>query len=634
MKTLLFRLVASVIVISGLAVALYWPGLHGAFLFDDEVNILAAEGLRMVELSPQSIRRAISEGGAGPSGRPVAQLSFALNHYASGFAPFAFKATNLAIHLATGLLVFLLGLRLLKKPAYAALLAAFWLLHPIQLTAVLHVVQRMTSLSALFLFAAMLLHIQARSSGQRTQTASLLLAWCVFWPLSFFSKETGALFPCFALVWELIVRRAWHGRIDGFARRLAIALGIGLVAGIVYALMPAGQWLWAGYAFRPFTLIERLLTEGRILWFYLGLISVPRLDALGLHHDDIQTSTGLLSPPTTPLALLGMLGLLWVAWRLRRSQPLILFGIAWFFVGHLLESTVLPLELAHEHRNYLPLFGVLLAGMGMLSNAVNAGGERKLLGLALAAAMLLYGSFITGLRAHQFGDELRRTQIETQHHPESARAQYDAGRALAALPDAAFLDRPIHSFARTHFLKSSGLDPRSKNGLLGILLLDCHAGLPVDPSVVRALGRRLGKTAFAPGDNSTMYALKEMAIAGTLCLSRSDVEALFAAALENASVSAHQQARLLSWLGDYLTLGARDLGAAEAVLDKSLALAPYNASTRLKRAQLAFLRERHAEARKMLEELHDADLQRSEAETRALLLECLSPARSGQCSGK
>jgi hypothetical protein len=226
---------------------------------------------------------------------------------------------------------------------------------------VLHVVQRMTSLSALFLLAALLLHLRGREQGGRAGAAMLMLAWAFLWPLSFLSKETGALFPLFALAWELIVRRRSRGNLDRFARVLAALAGLCLAAGMAYVLSPRGQWLWSGYEFRPFSLVERLLTEARVLWFYLGLIVAPRLEALGLYHDDIAASTNLVSPWSTLPSLLGLIGLAWLAWRMRTRASLVAFGIAWYLIGHAMESTVLPLEIAHEHRNYIPIFGVLIA---------------------------------------------------------------------------------------------------------------------------------------------------------------------------------------------------------------------------------------------------------------------------------
>lgn len=625
-----------------IALAAFWPGLHGGFFFDDQPSILQAEGVQLETLSPGSLRQAAASGHSGPSGRPVAQLSFALNHYFSGLDPFAFKATNLAIHAVSGLLVFFLALRLLTadRPRAspgtalipAAILAVVWLLHPIQLLPVLHVVQRMTSLSALFLFAALLAHVSGRERG-RAGAAGLILAWGVFWPLSFFSKESGALFPFFALAWELLVRRA-NGGLDGFARWLAVLAALTLAAGAIYAALPAGRWLWAGYSLRDFSPVERLLTEGRVLWFYLGLILLPRMEAFGLYHDDIPLSTGLFDPWTTLPALAGLAGLAGLAWHLRGRAPLVSFGIACFLIGHGLESTLLPLEIAHEHRNYVPLFGILLAGAWLFARALENPGPRKTFAIALAVVVLAYLPFITVLRAHQFGEELRRTQIEAQHHRASARAQQEAGWALARLADSSLPDSPAYSFARTHYELAGKLDPVFKVSLLGLIHLNCKAGRLVEREWIAELVRRLRETPFAPADRNVLYNLKEMAINGTLCLERADIEDIFAAARTNSTVAPHLRAMLHSWLADYLALGARDLPAAVTELDRSLALVPHTPSNRFKRAQLDFLLGRYEEAGRKFSALGDAPLSRSERETLAQLQACLdSGDPAARCRG-
>lgn len=616
------------------------PGLGGGFFFDDYPNLVDNPSIQIASLDGASLRQALAGPAASPFGRPVSVASFALTHYFFGLDPYAFKAVNLAIHLFSGLLVFWLARQLLgalpagnprRRDGLALWLAAVWLLHPIQLLAVLHAVQRMTSLSALFLFAGLLLHIRAR---ERNSVAGLLLAWGVCWPLSFFSKESGALFPFFVLAWELIVRRAAQGGLDRYARALAVLAGLTFLAGLAYLALPSGRWLLAGYESRPFTLAERLLTEGRVLWFYLGLIALPRLEALGLQHDDIALSTGLTEPWTTLPALLGLAGLAWLAWRLRARAPLVVFGIAWFFIGHALESTLLPLEIAHEHRNYVPLFGVLIAAATLLGRALAAAGSRKTLGLALAGLALLYLPFVTALRAHQFGEAVRRTQIEAQHHRGSARAQFDAGRALALLPDASLRDSPARSFARAHLQRAGELDANFKTSWLLLIHLDCRAGLGGDPALVAELAKRLLETPFGPGDVTTLYALKEMAIEGSLCLARPEVERLFAAAQANPRLGAHPRMLMHSWLADYLALKARDLPAATAELERALAISPLNPSNRLKRAQLDFLQGRYKEAAGRLDGLDEAALAGTERKTQAQLRACLAsdnPAKG--CGG-
>ncbi|WP_202948890.1 tetratricopeptide repeat protein [Polaromonas sp. CF318] len=625
---------AAAVLAAALLAAIYWPGLHGNFFFDDGPSITLADGVRLETLSSESLRQALASGGAGPSGRPVAQLSFALNHYFSGFNPFAFKATNLAIHFACGLLVLALSRRLLGTARPLAqqrnlliasgAVTALWLLHPIQLLPVLHAVQRMTSLSAFFLLAALLLHIRGRESAGRVAAAWLLLAWTVFWPLSCLSKESGLLFPVFVLAWELLVRRNSVGHLDRFARGLMALTALLLAAGLAYALSARAQWLWAGYQLRPFSLTERLLTESRVLWFYLDLIVAPNLKAFGLYHDDFVVSTGLLTPWTTLPALLGLAGLALLAWWTRRRAPLVALGILWFLIGHALESTVLPLELVHEHRNYLPVLGILMVAGWALTLALERQGTHRRIGVMLAAAALGYSLLVTALRSHQFGEEVRRTQVEARNHPSSARAQHEAGVSLAGLPEAALRDSPTYALARTHYETAGKLDPNLKMSWLGLIHLSCQAGMPAKQADVDELARRLRQTPFAPGDTGVLYNLKEMSIAGSICLTRVETDAVFAAALANPGVSPGIQAMLHSWHADYLWLRERDLAAARRALSQSLALNPSNPSNRLKWAQLLMLSGEMAQARQLLESLRTGYFPAEERKTLDELLAALN----------
>ncbi|MCP5011731.1 MAG: pilus assembly protein PilF, partial [Aestuariibacter sp.] len=413
-----------------IVVSLYWSGLYGGFFFDDRNNILLLESIQLTELSQRSIYDALTSGIASYIGRPIAQLSFALNHYFSGFDPFTFKATNLFIHLVTGLLVYLAARRLLISEAIAGFAAMLWLVHPIQLTSVLYVVQRMTSLSTLFLLAGFLLHMGGRERGGRKGMALILLAWALCWPLSILSKEIGALFPLFILAWEMIIRRSKTLQLDRFARLLTVATAVVFTGAFIYVVIIESQWLLGVYTTRDFSMTERLLTEGRVLWFYLGLMVFPRLESFALYHDDILLSTGLLSPWTTLPSLLGLAGIAWLAWRARLTAPLLSFGIAWFLIGHGLESTILPLEIAHEHRNYLPSFGLVIIAGWALAHSVKHSGWQKTLGITLAIGVMISFAITTALRAHQFGDELRRTQIEVQHHPNSMRTNNEAANAI------------------------------------------------------------------------------------------------------------------------------------------------------------------------------------------------------------
>jgi len=347
---------------------------------------------------------------------------------------------------------------------------------------------------------------------------------------------------------------------------------------------------------------------------------LPRLEAFGLYHDDIVVSTGWLTPWTTLPALVGLAVLFGLAWGLRKRAPLVSFGIAWFFVGHSLESTVLPLELAHEHRNYLPLFGLLLAGAWGLLHALQSKGERKTVGVAMALAALAYFPFVTVLRSSQFGNDGLRTQLEAQHHRTSPRAQFEAGRVLAGLPDATQANATTYSFALRHYEIAGELDPNFKMGWLGMIALNCRAKLPAEKAWVDELSHRLQSTPFAPGDRNVLYGLKEMSIDGHLCLSRMDVDRIFAAALANPGVGPGIAAMLHSWHADYLWLSQKDMPAARAALSTSLTLNPSNPSNRLKWAQLLYLDGEREPARVHLLALQDQNLSSEERQTLAELL--------------
>jgi protein O-mannosyl-transferase len=230
------------------------------------------------------------------------------------------------------------------------------------------------------------------------------------------------------------------------------------------------------------------------------------------------------------------------------------------------------------------------------------------------------------LRAHQFGDEVRRTQLEAQHHRTSARAQYEAGRVLTALSESAAPNSPTYFLARRHFELAGELDPDFKFSLLSLIHLNCKAGIPAVQAEVNELGRRLRQAHFAPADRNVLYSLKEMSIDGSVCLDRPEVDGLFAAALANVGVSPAVRAMLHSWHADYLWLHEHDILAARGALGRSLALNQSSPSNRLKWAQLRLISGEIGQAVELLLELRDENFSTSERNT---LNELLAAHRVG-----
>lgn len=451
---------ALVIMVAATVLA-YWPGLHGPFLFDDNSNITDNPALHFAGFTLQDLMRAAFSSRSGLLFRPISMLSFAFNFYFFGSEVFSFKLTNVIIHLINALLILWLTQRLLvncrrrfqfnwtdKQLRWTAVIVcAAWALHPLNLTSVLYVVQRMTSLAALFTLAGMLAYIYGRERSQSGRTG-----WPLVWVLTpflgvigLFCKEDAALLPLYLLVIEWLIF-GFRGSEDRRARNVYVFYVCGLILpGLLgLAFLVTHGWFLALYAGRDFTLTERVLTESRVMLLYIKWIFFPDIRQLALYHDDLQLSTGLLSPITTLLSLFALIALIVIALWQRKSRPLLSLGILWFFAGQMMESTVLPLLIAFEHRNYLPDYGLLLAFFSLLLLPASSGSHvlRPSLRWMLAALTIPVLFSATFIRADEWRSYLSFSYFEALHHPESEQALYSLGQAYSNLALSGQLTNP------------------------------------------------------------------------------------------------------------------------------------------------------------------------------------------------
>jgi tetratricopeptide (TPR) repeat protein len=352
---------------------IYWPGLAGPLVLDDVANL---EPLTAIGSDALDWREVLGESGHGIGRRPIAVLSFIANWLTSGGEVWSLKYTNLLIHLLCGTLLFWLSGRLLGEPLagvaarrwwLALLVAALWLLTPMLVSTVLYVVQRMAQLATLFVLAGLTCYVIGRQRLTKHRPSGIglmLLCFLVFWPLATLSKQNGALLPLLAAAVEFgfFSRPRSPGDRRLVNGLLAFVVGVpALCAAVVLAVDP--DVLGGAYQARDFTTYERVLSEARILWDYAAnLLMLPGGSPFGLFHDDVRVSRGLVEPPTTLVAIAGWIALLVLAWLARGGAwSAIVFGPVFFLAAHLLESTVFPLELYFEHRNYLPSVGLFLS---------------------------------------------------------------------------------------------------------------------------------------------------------------------------------------------------------------------------------------------------------------------------------
>lgn len=369
MTTTINRLWLSVLfLVSGITtIVAYWLGLNSPFLLDDIPNMEAIG--RYAHLGGwRDFALYLLQGDSGANGRPLSLATFYINDQTwHGMDARDFKYTNLMLHLLNGVLVFGLTHRLLPylplktpwKLGLPLLVSSIWLLHPMHTNTVLYAVQRMTELSAFFSLVALLCYLHGReqiNTGKTTGWIWLVLGFGFATLLATLSKENGALTVMYLLVIEYtLLRPLGHLTTSRLTQLLRIGawLALGSLSFMLF------KWGWIDRSGRAFTTTERLMTEMRIIWDYLSHILIPRYHGNSLLHDDIIVSKSLIHPMTTLFALLGLLAIAVGAWFGRQRYPVVVFGIAWFFAGHLLESTTIALELYFEHRNYLPMLGLV-----------------------------------------------------------------------------------------------------------------------------------------------------------------------------------------------------------------------------------------------------------------------------------
>ena len=442
-----------------LTVCLYAIGLDSDFLLDDASNLSG-----LAEIEQHGFLYYIFSGTSGPSGRPLSLLSFALQYPAWPDNPVAFKAVNLALHCANGILVWLISARLIRpleqdqvrRRLFVFFTTAVWLLHPMQLSTVLYVVQRMTLLSALFTLAGLWAWLCCRDAviqrpGPRAYLKLMApVALCLV--LSILAKENGILLLLYIIVIEktLYASRGAAGLKNG----LLLVLALPLLALLVY-LLAGLDGIIAGYQNRPFTLAERLLTQPSVLLVYLKHILLPMYGAYGLYHDDFPVSAGLLAPPYTLLSIAGLLLLFLAGLRYRKSAPVFGFAALWFLAGHVLEASFVNLELYFEHRNYLPSLGVLFGLNYLLLKFIKRRQYRLSAGLAgLVYCALVMGAFY--LEATLWSQPRLQALEWVKNHPASERALTSLAYEYA---DSGQYEQMIEVYTRLERLKPDHIYP-------------------------------------------------------------------------------------------------------------------------------------------------------------------------------
>ncbi len=466
-----FSLTTSAILI----IVIYTNTLQANWHYDDYLNIVKNTNVHLEKMSWKGLSNAFY---AAPQygsklARPVAYLSFALNYYFHGDDVFGYHLVNILIHFISTLFLFLVIKLLLCLPAcrgrydknaeaIACLAVLFWASHPIQVTAVTYIVQRMASFAAMFYIIGVYLYVKARLSKN--------LKWrCLFFSLcavcgifAFGCKENAIIFPVAIIFLEIFLFRY-----DRSLLKLRYGIMIGAILGGLF-LTSCYYLDWSNihqnFEIRPFSMVQRLLTEPRGIFFYLSLLLYPTTSRLALIHD-FPVSTTLFQPWTTLPAILFLILIICSTFFFRQKQPLIAFCIIFFFLNHIVEGSFLSLELIYEHRNYLPSMLLFLPLAMAINQLLDYFKSRSLIYGLIAfctSFVLIAHGHTTYMYNQTFRDGLALWQDNVDKAPNLSITHNNFGQALRM--------KGLRSLAAKQFLTAFEVDRYQNKRQKGIVL--------------------------------------------------------------------------------------------------------------------------------------------------------------------
>lgn len=453
---------------------IYAAALTAGLQFDDRANL---NGLRQVA-DGRSLLQFVFSGNAGPLGRPLSLLSFGLQGASWPAHPEDFIYVNILIHLLNGCLVAWLALLLSeqifgRRQLYPALLtAAIWLAMPLLASSSLMIIQRMATLAGTMTLLGLLVFVKIRLAPALRDWARVLLCGLVlivFTGLAASAKENGALFPVQCLAIEILISHNAANRLKKWAamawRGLFLYVPVLLIVIYLLSRLPYAEGTIVA---RGFDGTSRLLFEAKALIVYLLHGFVPRANTIGPFHDQMIVDGGLSFYVSTCLAVVFWVVLGWILFRKRAVYPELVFGYIWYLGSHLLESSTVALELYFEHRNYIPMVGVVMALVFFSFRFRKTIGERLYyplsLGYALLMAVVLYG------QTTLWGNPFMSAVMWSHHNPASPRAMLNL---VAIYQDGGSYDAALKTLDK-YYQENGDLRARFMR-----LIVLCEKGAPI-----------------------------------------------------------------------------------------------------------------------------------------------------------
>jgi tetratricopeptide (TPR) repeat protein len=452
MKTSVLRTASIFLFFFVLGFFIYSNTFKSPFVFDDIARIQKNVNIRITELNFKNLLKAGSNKQSLRK-RPVGYITFALNYYFHQYDPKGYHIVNIIIHILAGIILYsfiktTLDLPSIKskyaRPHTIAFFAALiWFVHPIQTQSVTYIMQRLNSLSAMFYVLSLWLYLKGRLSEKKPKKWPWFTSSALAWFLALGCKQTAATLPFFIFLYE------WYFfqnlKLDWLKQKLKyffiILFLFGLVSFFYLGFNPIEKMSSIGdYSHGEFTIPQRVLTELRVVIYYLSLIFFPHPSRLNLDYD-FPLSYSLIHPVTTLISLAAIIGLLMLAFYLAKKERLISFCILWFFGNLVIESSIIPVAIIFEHRNYLPSMLVFLIPIIWVERNVKFGWLK----IGLVCAVVVVFSIWAYQRNQVWENQVTLWQDNVKKSPHKARPHANLGKALA---DRSLIDKAIENYQR------------------------------------------------------------------------------------------------------------------------------------------------------------------------------------------
>ncbi|MEZ6136575.1 MAG: tetratricopeptide repeat protein [Pirellulaceae bacterium] len=421
----------AVIALAAAVLLAYFASLDSAFVYDDDPVIVENPSVRSVAAAWQT-----------PLFRRLAFVSFAMNYELNGLSAYGFRLTNVLIHIASSLLLFEFVRRVLSssrlnerlrrsRSGLAFAISLLWAVHPLQTQSVTYIVQRMESLSGMFLLGSLVLF--AHSKASRRWAAVWAIAALTCWGAAIMSKETAIVFPLLVVAYDrLFVSTSWRECFVS-SKTFYTLISIGAIGAMFFALpliFPKAGPGQAGFGATVVSWQAYYLTQPEVILHYLKLSVWPANQCLDYGWQPAETSRAAL-PALLVIAAIG-----WTAWGFARAKPLSYLGI-WFFAC-LAPTSLVPIQdLAVEHRMYLALAavvaGIVLLGKWILHIA--AGSLDKRLGTVLVAVVSVAFAVATHYRGQVYESPLSIWRDVAEKAPDNFRGHANLANLLRLQED-------------------------------------------------------------------------------------------------------------------------------------------------------------------------------------------------------